>query len=125
MFFEEIETMSEVPADKADAGTAFRCQGVGLARPGDASAQLLQRSSAAPQQGLRLSELVPQHAARGLTPSFLARPPVPSSGGPGGPTDPWKALAIRWDYGAPMHWPIRVSPWEVISSLRALLYKPS
>lgn len=75
-------------------------------------ASMLQRPATHLQQGLRLSELVPQHAARGLNPALLSRPPT-TSGGPGGPHDPWKALAIRWDYGTPPYWPIRVSPWEV------------
>ena len=79
-------------------------------RPLGATSPLLQRPSTALHQGLRLSELVPQAAARGL-PAVQRSPTF--SGGPGGPHDPWKALAIRWDYGTPQQWPIRVSPWEV------------
>lgn len=35
------------------------------------------------------------------------------SGGPGGLSDPWKALSVSWDAGTVTGWPTRVSPWEV------------
>jgi hypothetical protein len=66
------------------------------------------KSQTAPQ-GVRLSELVPPHAVRGVEPGHYYRP----SGGPGGIKDPWKALSVRWDYGSPPSWPPKVSPWEV------------
>ena len=57
---------------------------------------------------MRLGELVgrgiggPQGAGGGALPGF------------GGVQDPWKALEVKWE-DAPMHWPTRVSPWEVRS----------
>lgn len=58
--------------------------------------------------GTRLSDLMPQHAIFGgpTAPALLC-------GGPGGLSDPWKALSVSWDAGTVYGWPNRVSPWEV------------
>ena len=69
-------------------------------------------------QGLRLSELMPRSAAFGVGPAYGGGGSggnLMQAGGPGGPTDPWKALSVKWDPGTLLGLPLRVSPWEVSS----------
>lgn len=68
---------------------------------------------AAATGGMRLSDLMPQHAIHGGSAPLGSSPGNLRSGGPGGPTDPWKALLVSWDAGTMLGWPARVSPWEV------------